>query len=55
MPEQEPQVGQALCSSFCKSVGGDLARLQLAHALEHGDEVGLLRRGLEVGRAGRLR
>ena len=50
MPEQEPQVGQALCSSFLQVLGGNLAGLQLADAFEHGDQVGLLRRGLQVRR-----
>ena len=50
MPEQEPQVGQALCSSFVQILGRDLAGLQFPHPFEHGDQVGLLHGGLEVRR-----
>ena len=55
MPEQEPQVGQALCSSFFNSASVILPALQFADTLEHGDQVRLLGGGLEVRRKVRLR
>ena len=39
MPEQEPQVGQALASSWLQFGLGHLAALHLAHAFEDGDQV----------------
>ncbi len=48
MPEHEPQVGQAVCSSFGQIRFGDLAALQFGDAFEHRDQIRLLRGRLQV-------